>query len=329
MFKKKNLQISVCIPVYNSEKYLLRCLESVKNQDFSGTEIILVNDCSNGTDENGNDFFQIVKKFRKSCKIPVKIVTHSQNKGLLEARRSAVFEASSKYITFLDSDDFFPEGSLKNLFDAAEESGADIVQGKMVSTNGVEAQYKKQQSSEIITKKTELLKLLLIPGENSVSSWNRLYRRLLIVDNKLRFCEGIIFEDVDFNFRISQYVNSIAFCKERTYLFRAQRDGSITNTINECRCAKDSLLIYESALKRITSSSRRITYRSVFLYAQGNMRALPDNEEIKNGYKRLINHLCDVATLFDSILIRVYFLMPLRLRNNRMIYRLYKKYYSS
>ena len=131
MFKKKNLQISVCIPVYNSEKYLLRCLESVKNQDFSGTEIILVNDCSNGTDENGNDFFQIVKKFRKSCKIPVKIVTHSQNKGLLEARRSAVFEASSKYITFLDSDDFFPEGSLKNLFDAAEESGAEIVQGKV------------------------------------------------------------------------------------------------------------------------------------------------------------------------------------------------------
>lgn len=131
MFKKKNLQVSVCIPVYNAEKYLLRCLESVKNQDFPGTEIILVNDCSNGTDENGNDFFQIVKKFRKSCKIPVKIVTHTQNKGLLEARRSAVYEASSKYITFLDSDDFFPKDALKNLFDAAEESGADIVQGRV------------------------------------------------------------------------------------------------------------------------------------------------------------------------------------------------------
>lgn len=131
MFKKKNLQVSVCIPVYNAEKYLLRCLESVKNQDFPGTEIILVNDCSNGTDENENDFFQIVKKFRKSCKIPVKIVTHTQNKGLLEARRSAVYEASSKYITFLDSDDFFPKDALKNLFDAAEESGADIVQGRV------------------------------------------------------------------------------------------------------------------------------------------------------------------------------------------------------
>ena len=155
MFKKKNLQVSVCIPVYNAEKYLLRCLESVKNQDFPGTEIILVNDCSNGTDENGNDFFQIVKKFRKSCKIPVKIVTHSQNKGLLEARRSAVFEASSKYITFLDSDDFFPKDALKNLFVAAEESGADIVQGRVeiISENVFGEEKKRIQKIDTIRNK--------------------------------------------------------------------------------------------------------------------------------------------------------------------------------
>ena len=325
--KNKHYFVSIIIPTYNVEAYIRECLESVAAQTYEGNiECIIVDDC--GTDDSIAVAEQFIAEY-KGC-IDFRILHREKNGGLSAARNSGTDAATGDYIFYLDSDDLLFPNSIADLMAIAERyPHADIVQGKMVSTNGVEAQYKKQQSSEIITKKTELLKLLLIPGENSVSSWNRLYRRLLIVDNKLRFCEGIIFEDVDFNFRISQYVNSIAFCKERTYLFRAQRDGSITNTINECRCAKDSLLIYESALKRITSSSRRITYRSVFLYAQGNMRALPDNEEIKNGYKRLINHLCDVATLFDSILIRVYFFMPLRLRNNRMIYRLYKKYYSS
>lgn len=326
---KKNIHyvVSIIVPTYNVEAYIRECLESVAAQTYGGNiECIIVDDC--GTDNSIAVAEQFIAEY-KGC-IDFRILHREKNGGLSAARNSGTDAATGDYIFYLDSDDLLFPNSIADLMAIAERyPHADIVQGKMVSTNGVEAQYKKQQSSEIITKKTELLKLLLIPGENSVSSWNRLYRRLLIVDNKLRFCEGIIFEDVDFNFRISQYVNSIAFCKERTYLFRAQRDGSITNTINECRCAKDSLLIYESALKRITSSSRRITYRSVFLYAQGNMRALPDNEEIRNGYMSLVSRLCDIATLFDSLLIRAYFFTPLQVRNNRFIYRLYRKYFSS
>ena len=325
--KIKKYDVSIIIPTYNVESYIRECLESVAAQTYCGAmECVIVDDCG----KDGS--IEIAKEFIANYygDIDFRIIHRKKNGGLSAARNSGIEEVSGDYIFFLDSDDMLFPNSIADLMKiAANYPFADVIQGMMIQTDGGKIQYKRQHSSEVLTKRLEVLKVLLIPGNNSVSSWNRLYKKTLIDDNNLRFCEGIIFEDVDFNYRVSQYVTAIAFCNERTYLYRVQRDGSITNTINECRCAKDSLQIYESALNRTTPSCRRITYRSVFLYVQGNMRSLPDNEEIRNGYMSLVSRLCDIATLFDSLLIRAYFFTPLQVRNNRFIYRLYRKYFSS
>ena len=127
------MMISVCIPVYNTEKYLKRCLESVVSQDFDSFEIIIVSDNSRGRDQNNWPCHKIVKKFKKQTKIPIKYLENSTNLGTLEVRRTLSYEARGEYIFFLDSDDFLPPNALKTLYNTAKENNADIVHGKLTS----------------------------------------------------------------------------------------------------------------------------------------------------------------------------------------------------
>ena len=112
------IQVSICIPVYNTEQYLERCIESaIKAAQGLSYEIVVVNDGSPGNcDEIVNG-------------LNVEYIKHDTNKGLLEARRTAVMNALGEYVICLDSDDVFLPGSLKKLYDVATKEKYDIVQG--------------------------------------------------------------------------------------------------------------------------------------------------------------------------------------------------------
>lgn len=135
---KQEPKISVCIPVFNSEKMLRRCLDSVISQNFRDFEIVIVNDGSAGTDENGSTCRKIVKQAEKDCKrlrkekklpaVPFNYTEHRSNLGLLEARRTAVQNAQGTYICILDSDDMLLPDALAVMYEAALRSDADIVQ---------------------------------------------------------------------------------------------------------------------------------------------------------------------------------------------------------
>ena len=127
-----NSLISVCIPVFNAECTLRRCLESVAVQSYTNWELIIVNDGSLGTDENGYDCYKIVKQFKKEFKsFRKKIIylEHRTNLGLLEARRSLVLSSHGEYITMLDADDALLPDALMQFFNAAQKSNADIIHG--------------------------------------------------------------------------------------------------------------------------------------------------------------------------------------------------------
>lgn len=137
---KQTVKISVCIPVYNSELLLARCLESVFAQEFEAFEIVVVNDGSCGHDEQGKVCRKIVKAVQKSSSrlrkekglgaVNLKYIEHRKNLGLTEARRTAVENAGGEYICNVDSDDILLSGALEKLYAAAEKSAADIVHGK-------------------------------------------------------------------------------------------------------------------------------------------------------------------------------------------------------
>lgn len=115
-------QISVILPVYNVEKYIERCLDSILNQSFNDIEIVCVDDAS------PDDSAKILKRYaaRHSC---IRIVTKSKNEGLMMARRTGYETACGRYFFFCDTDDYLPPGTLEMLFNAAMESGADIIAG--------------------------------------------------------------------------------------------------------------------------------------------------------------------------------------------------------
>lgn len=123
--------LSVCIPVYNTEQYITECLKSVIDQDFADYEILVLSDSSCGHDQNGRDCKAIVKSFKKPFSKPsIRYLEHSGNKGLVEARRTLVYEARGEYICMLDSDDFLAPGALALLANTAKKNNYDIVQGK-------------------------------------------------------------------------------------------------------------------------------------------------------------------------------------------------------
>lgn len=115
-------KVSICIPVYNVEKYIGRCIESIQKQSLQDIEIIIVNDCSPDAS------MEIVRKYAVSDN-RIKIVEHDKNRGLMMARRTGYMAVTGDYITFCDSDDTLADGALEALYNCAVRENADIVSG--------------------------------------------------------------------------------------------------------------------------------------------------------------------------------------------------------
>lgn len=136
--------VSVCIPIYNTESFLAQCLYSVFKQTFDSFEIVIVSDASNGRDEKGLSAKKIVKRavkqgneWRKKNKLSAVAVNyseHSENRGILEVRRTLTYEARGEYCFHLDSDDELTPDALSLLWQANEQQYPfDIVHGSFVS----------------------------------------------------------------------------------------------------------------------------------------------------------------------------------------------------
>lgn len=130
--KKKTVPlISVCIPVFGTEKVLRRCLDSVVAQDFDALEVIVVDDASQGIDENGYSCQKIVKSVLKKAGVQFTYISHNVNLGIAETRRDGITWSRGKYIFFIDSDDFFGDSHyLSLLYETAEREGAEIVNSR-------------------------------------------------------------------------------------------------------------------------------------------------------------------------------------------------------
>ena len=114
------VKVSIIVPVYNVEKYISRCLNSLINQTLDDIEIICVNDCS--TDNS----FETVKEYAVKDSRFV-LIEHEINQGLGSARNSGIGIASGKYIIFIDSDDYIDTDYCEKLYNTAKKYDADIV----------------------------------------------------------------------------------------------------------------------------------------------------------------------------------------------------------
>lgn len=219
--------ISVIIPVYNVEQYLNQCIDSVLNQGVEDIEIILVNDGS--TDNSGNICDEYAKKDSRI------IVIRKENGGLSDARNYGINKAKGKYILFLDSDDFWMENSLKEIYEISKEEN-DIVfltaTKLFEKSNKIQASFESLEKDKIKGKsKEDVFDYLAKSDKFPVSACTKLIKRDLIKNNNLFFEKGLLSEDIDWSTRLLLKSEKFDVCDVDFYVYRKQRDNSITDSI--------------------------------------------------------------------------------------------------
>lgn len=210
-------RISVIVPVYNVEKYLKECIESILSQTYKDFELILVDDGS--TDSSGKicDYYM-----GKDDRIKV---LHKKNGGLSSARNAGINIAVGEYVSFVDSDDYILEDFLKKLYEKSKCSRADICECTFYYLKGRKLiQSRKFDVKELI--KTEAIERLFAPPYQSfVNTWNKLYKRALF--QEILFPEGKLHEDEFTTYKLLYEANKVAYLNECLYVYRI-RNNSIT-----------------------------------------------------------------------------------------------------
>ena len=228
------IKVSIIIPVYNVEKYIPECLDSVINQSLKEIEIICVDDCS--TDNSYNILLEYAKKDNR-----IKIIKHDKNKGLGPARNTGLNESVGEYICFIDSDDYVSLDFTSELYKTAKNYNTDLVNTLNIYKNidgqisylwcnihYLEKNYDISNIPEYIIEDNDITKYISNKSKYciSYSAWNKLYRRRFLLDNNLFFMD-IKFgsEDADFNMRVVLNTPRTAFNNKAKYYYRDRADS--------------------------------------------------------------------------------------------------------
>lgn len=216
--------ISVIVPIYNVEKYLVKCVNSILSQSYSELEVILVDDGS--PDNCGRICDELAQR---DCRIRV---VHQENKGLASARNMGLSIAQGDYVAFVDSDDTIDSNMYSMLHSMIETYNADIAICECRKINEDEplkqVEYSKYKSMSLDS--NELWKLIF--GQLNNSSCNKLYKRILIGD--LQFPEKIVHgEDLLFNIEYLAKCHTGVYSKAPMYNYLSRNNSITRSSFNE------------------------------------------------------------------------------------------------
>ena len=239
-------RISVVVPIFNTEKYLRKCLGSIVNQTMKDIEIICVDDCS--PDES----YKIVKEFQE--KDPrVKYIKHENNLGQGGARNTAIKASTTDFIASIDSDDEMQPTMLEELWEASDDGKFDIVccgysrvaeDGRIIS----ERQFK----AEVVDNSDHEINIFTF---SNPAIWNKLWRKTLFVDNDIFFPNKLYYQDMATIPLLIACAKNIKVIDKNLYNYLV-RDGSVTNSYSPKHII-DYFKVYEilyENLKKISLS---------------------------------------------------------------------------
>ena len=220
-------KVSVIVPVYNVEKYLSKCLESILNQTFSDIEIICVND---GTQDNSRKILEEYKQKDSRIKIIDK-----ENGGLSSARNAGLKIAQGEFISFIDSDDWIESKMLEKLYHNITQMNSDISICAVSLYNEQKQEFDNSNpyfslgffNNTFDNKSFSYRETLPFIMDVCVMAWNKLYRKSFLDKCNAKFPDGKIFEDGPFFFSIFFKTDRVSIVREPLYFYRINRKGSI------------------------------------------------------------------------------------------------------
>ena len=250
---------SVIIPVYNVEKYLRECVDSILAQSFEDYEIILVNDGSKDSSPAICDEYA-----KKDSRIKV---IHKENGGASAARNMGTDVASGKYILYLDSDDYISDKDFFKELHKKAESGTDVIIYKFKKYFEETKQFSKCHYAfpELETKPTlaERINYLVKTDSFYCAGWSKAIRADIIRENNIRFMEGVVGEDQEWYYRVLENVKTIDGIDKDFIVYR-QHTNSVTSTKN-IKKLFDCIYVVNEVQKRILSLDIDDDYKNALL----------------------------------------------------------------
>ena len=275
------MKVSVIVPVYNVEKYLKKCLDSLVNQTLNGIEIIIVNDGSPDNsqtiiDEYVNNYPKKVKAYKK------------KNGGLSSARNFGLKYANGEYVAFVDSDDYVELNMFEIMYNKAKKNHYDVVCCNHYEVHEDVLEIKKITNIFGVQEKNKYL-------FQSICAWDKLIKRELILKNNWTFPEGIWYEDFASTPALALYTDKIGYVEEPLYYYLI-RNGSIMNQKKYNKKMEDIFKSYNFINDTIQNHPNGDTLKSEFeficikhLLHDASLRFLQfNNIEAKQNLKKIV-----------------------------------------
>lgn len=203
-------KVSVIIPVYNVEKYLVRCLDSIMAQDYDDFEVICVNDCSPDSSE------KILEDYKSRYPDKMHVLKNPENMGQGRSRINGLNYSTGQYIMFIDSDDYIKPDYIKTFINAIEKEKCELVVGGYV--RDIDGEYHD------------------CPVEDSAWSvvtypvaWGKIYTREFLIDNDIHFTHVRQGEDVFFSLNVFYYVKHYKVIDYCGYYYYLNRNSTTTS----------------------------------------------------------------------------------------------------
>lgn len=211
--------ISVIVPIYNVERYLEKCLNSLMNQSFDDYEVIIVNDGSIDRSK------EIAEKYE--AKYSNVVLLNQENKGAGQARNYGIEAAKGEYLLFVDSDDFIHKDTLKITYSKAIENKADMVVFgyTILSESGdiIKIDHGFENTNSTLSENHELIMC-------SPTVWNKLIKKEMFISSGIRFPSIDNAEDLNVLLKLYLHVKVFAFVDKSLY-FYLKREGSVSNDV--------------------------------------------------------------------------------------------------
>ena len=252
-------KFSVVIPVYNVDKYLEECVNSVLSQSYDNIEVIIVDDGS--TDSSPKLCDKISNRDNR-----VKVI-HKKNGGLSSARNCGILEAQGDYLIFLDSDDYWKDLSLLETINRCiSENKVDLLCFGYQEFDDTIKKFGKALFNEKLffdnhSSKESIVYKALKTGVYVSSAWVKVLNRRLVIDHDLFFVENTTSEDIDWSARVLINANDILIMPKNAYVYR-QRAGSIAHSLKT-----ENLLMLANNIKRCVKLGEDIpdkTFRGIY-----------------------------------------------------------------
>lgn len=273
-------KISIIIPVYNIEKYIRECLDSVVSQTYKNLEIIIVDDGS--TDNSGAICDEYVSQDKR-----IKVI-HQTNAGAANAKNTALDQVTGEYVAFVDSDDYVSEDWISTMYQSMRHYNADIV----------ECGFDKVFKYQIINSVVYMEEMVYSPKDyfeqyfehwESVLFCNKLFRASLF--KKLRFrVERRCIDDEFFTYKAISLADKIVRIKEVLYHYRQRKTSAMHQIEHALQITDDSLEVLIERYQWITNFSQEL--RGIFLKHDVNAllyykKSLMYNDELVKKQQRI------------------------------------------